>query len=195
MTGKLEWVKGPGVDSDGHNLTWWKNKVAKWKTQYDRPTVFIQVLCWDRTGASTRDWPQFEPSELKEAKAWAKDFMERTGGSCRVDGRVVIPYQGSVTIELGEWKNTSSNGYYVWSVDGQSFVPAARNGPFATPDEAVTVAKQMVKGGSTYDAVITFGADPEANDFEIWRSFKAWSGEVHYTSDLAKVGGRLREYR
>jgi len=191
---QLEWVKGPGVDRDGHSLTWWKNKAARQKSQYDRMTVFIQVLCWDRTGASTRDWPQFDPGELKEAKAWAKEFVETTGGSCQVEGRVTIPYQGSVTIPLGEWKNNASNGWYVWSVDGKTFVPVSRNGPFQDQDEAIAVAKQMAKGGGTYDAVITFGGDPEASDFEIWKSFKAWSGEVHYTTDLPKVGGRLREY-
>lgn len=193
---QLEWVKGSGIDRDGHNLTWWKNKAAKWSgSRHDRPTVFIQVLCWDRAGASTRDWPQFDPGELKEAKAYAKEFIERTGGSCRVDGRIEIPYQGTVTIELGEWKNTASNGYYVWSVDRNTFMPVSRKGPFGDYDEALTIAKNAARGGSTYDEVISFGGDPDAGDFEISKAFKGWSGEVHYTTDLPKVGGRLREYR
>lgn len=192
---KLEWVKGDGVDRDGHNLTWWKNKVAKWKSQYDRPTVFIQVLCWDRSGESVRPWPQFDPAELKEAKAWAKQFVESTGGSCRLDGRVEIPHQGTITIELGQWKNSASNGFYVWSVDQETQMPVTRRGPFTDYDEAVQVAKQAARGGQTYDEVVTFGGDPEAGDFSIEKSFKAWSGEVHYQSDLARVGGRLRELR
>ena len=193
---KLEWIKAAGVDRDGHSLAWWKSKVAKWKgSRHDMPTVVIQVMCWDRAGASTGQWPEFAPDELKEAKAWAKDFIEQTGGSCRIDGRVTIPYQSTVTIELGEWRNNASNGFYVWSVDSKTFVPVSRKGPFEHPDEAIGVAKLAARGGSTYDEVVTFGGDPDAPDFSIEKSFKAWSGEVHYSSDLPKVGGRLREYR
>ncbi|MES2403744.1 MAG: hypothetical protein V4567_05310 [Pseudomonadota bacterium] len=193
---KLEWIKSSGVDRDGHSLTWWKNKVAKWKgSRHDMPTVVIQIMCWDRAGGSTGQWPEFAPDELKEAKAWAKEFIEQTGGSCRIDGRVTIPYQSTVTIELGEWKNNASNGFYVWSVDAKTFVPVSRKGPFEHPDEAIGVAKLAARGGSTYDEVVTFGGDPEAPDFSIEKSFKAWSGEVHYSSDLPRVGGRLREYR
>lgn len=191
----LEWVKGDGVDRDGHNLTWWKNKAAKWsKSIHDRPKVFIQVRCWDRTGASTRDWPQFEPGELKEAKAYAKEFIEKTGGTCQVEGRVEIPYQNGVTIELGEWKNAGSDGFYVWSVD-KTGTPFTRRGPFRDLDEAVTIAKQAAKAGSTYDEGVTFGSDPEASDFEIVKAFKAWSAEVHHSSDLPSIGVRLKEYR
>lgn len=195
---KLEWIKGEGVDRDGHSLAWWKNKAAKWsRSEHDRPDVYIQVRKYERDGSPTRGRDRFSPDELKEAKAFAREWTETTGGSAYVEGRVEIPYQSNkdVTIELGEWKNNASNGFYVWSVDGKTFVPVSRSGPFADSDEAVTIAQQKAKGGGTYDAVVTFGGDPEAGDFEIWKSFKAWSGEVHYSSDLPKVGGRLREYR
>ncbi len=193
---KLEWVKGDGVDRDGHNLTWWKNKVAKIRSEYDRPRVFIQVRKWDRTGASTREaWPEFAVGELNEAKAHAKEYTERTGGTAQVEGRVVIPYQNSITIDLGEWKNTASNGFYVWSVDAKTLMPVTCRGPFTSLDEAVALAKRSAAAGQTYDEVVTFGGDPEAGDFEVVKSFKAWSGEVHYQTDLPKVGGRLREYR
>jgi len=193
--GKLEWIKGSGVDRDGHNLTWRKNKSLKWsRSIYDRPKVFIQVRTWDRAGhIDSKRSGEFAPDDLKGAKAFAREAVEG-GGSSQVEGRIEIPYQNSVTIELGEWKNAASNGYYVWSVDGKTFVPVSRSGPFEHPDEAVGVAKLKARGGSMYDAVITFGGDPEASDFSIWKSFKAWSGEVHYTSDLPRVGGRLLEY-
>lgn len=119
----------------------------------------------------------------------------KSGGTAQVEGRVEIPYQSGVTIEIGEWKNAASNGWYVWTVDGESFVPVSRRGPFEQQDEALGVAKQTIRGGSVYDAVISLGGDPDASDFEIWKSFKAGSGEVHYASDLPRVGGRLREYR
>lgn len=193
---KLEWVKGPGVDRDGHSLAWWKSKAAKWRSgEYDRPKVSIRVITWDRAGQ--RDEArcgEFAPDNLSEAKKFSREAVE-SGGSSQIYGRVEIPYQSGVTFDIGEWKNNASNGYYVWSVDGETFVPAARNGPFENPDDAVAFAKRVARGGQTYDAVITFGSDPEATDFEIWKSFKAWSGEVHYTTDLPKVGGRLREYR
>ncbi len=193
---KLEWIKGPGVDRDGHSLAWWKNKAAKWsRSEYDRPKVFIRVITWDRAGQ--RDEArcgEFAPDNLKGAKEFSKEAVE-SGGSSQIYGRVEIPYQSGVTFDIGEWKNNASDGYYVWSVDGESFVPVSRNGPFENPDDAVALAKRVARGGQNYDAVITFGADPEAVDFEIWKSFKAWSGEVHHTTDLPKVGGRLREYR
>lgn len=193
---QLEWIKGPGVDRDGHSLAWWKNKAAKWsRSEYDRPKVFIRVITWDRAGQ--RDEArcgEFAPDNLKGAKEFSKEAVE-SGGSSQIYGRVEIPYQSGVTFDIGEWKNNASNGWYVWSVNGESFVPVSRNGPFENPDDAVALAKRVARGGQTYDAVITFGSDPEASDFEIWKSFKAWSGEVHYTTDLPKVGGRLREYR
>jgi hypothetical protein len=193
---KLEWIKGPGVDRDGHSLAWWKSKAAKWsRSEYDRPKVFIRVITWDRAGQ--RDEArcgEFAPDNLKGAKEFSREAVE-AGGSSQIYGRIEIPYQSGVTFDIGEWKNNASNGYYVWSVDGETFLPAARNGPFENPDDAVALAKRVARGGQTYDAVITFGGDPEARDFSIWKSFKAWSGEVHYTTDLPKVGGRLREYR
>lgn len=191
---KLEWIKGNGVDRDGHSLTWWKNKSAKWsRSEYDRPRVYIRVSGWDRSGRPdpTRS-SEYAPDNLKEAKAFAREAVE-AGGSSRVEGRIEIPYQGNHTIEIGEWKNSASNGYYVWSVDGKTQMPVTRRGPFERMDEAVGTAKIAARGGSTYDEVVTFGGDPEAGDFEIVKAFKAWSGEVHYSTDLPRVGGRLRE--
>ena len=192
---KLEWVKGDGVDSDGHNLTWWKNKVAKWKSQWDRPTVFIRVTTWDRAGQRDKSrCGEFDAGDLKGAKEFAREAT-LAGGSSQIDARIDIPHQNGVTFSIGEWRNPASNGYYVWSVDRESYVPVARNGPFENPDDAIALAKRKAASGQTYDEVVTFGGDPEACDFSIWRSFKAWSGEVHYTTDLPKVAGRLREYR
>lgn len=192
----LEWVKGSGVDRDGHSLAWWKSKVAKWsKSIHDRPSVVVRVITWDRLGKRDPEWSrEFSPDELKEAKAFARDAAE-AGRAAEVEGRVEIPYQGSYTVEIGEWKNSASNGYYVWSVDGETFVPVTRRGPFADYEEALTLAKQAVRAGSVYDEVITFGGDPEARDFEIAKAFKARSGEVHYATDLPRVGKRLGEYR
>lgn len=193
---KLEWIKGEGVDRDGHSLAWWKSKAAKWsRSEYDRPKVFIRVITYDRAGQRDESrCGEFAADNLKGAKEFSKEAVE-SGGSSQIYGRVEIPYQSGVTFDIGEWKNNASNGYYVWSVDGATFVPVARNGPFENPDDAIALAKRVARGGQTYDAVITFGGDPESSDFEIWKSFKAWSGEVHYTTDLPRVGGRLREYR
>jgi hypothetical protein len=191
----LEWIKGLGVDRDGHNLTWWKNKTAKWRgSSYERPTVYIQVRAYDRAGQPSRDRNEFGVDQLKEAKAFAKEWTTNNG-TAEVEGRVVIPHQGSVTIPIGEWRNSASDGYYVWSVEGQTQMPVTRRGPFADYDEAITVAKQETRGAGSYDSVVSFGGDPEAGDFVIQKAFKAWSGEVHYASDLPRVGGRLRELR
>jgi len=193
---KLEWVKGNGVDRYGHSLTWWKNKAAKWRGS-DRPDVYIQVRKYDREGNLARGLDRFQPEELKQAKVLAHDWTESTGGSAYVEGRVEIPYQPekNATIEIGNWKFAGSDGFYVWTVDSRSFQPMSYRGPFQNPDEAVALAKQSVRGSGSYDQVITFGSDPTAGDFYIWKAFKAWSGDVHYSSDLPKVGARLREYR
>ncbi len=192
----LEWIKGSGVDRDGHSLTWWKNKSLKWsKSEYDRPKVYIRVYGWDSQGRRDEARSgEFLPDDLKGAKAFARECVE-AGGSVEVQGRVEIPYQGNHTIELGQWRNTASNGYYVWSVESKTQMPVTRRGPIERLDEAIGEAKVASRGGSTYDEVVTFGGDPEAGDFEVIKAFKAWSGEVHYSSDLPRVGGRLRELR
>jgi hypothetical protein len=190
----LKWIKGSGVDRDGHNLAWWKNKAKTWsRSEYDRPKVYIGVETFDRAGQRAKG-KEFGVDELKEAKAFAKSWLEETGGTAQVVGRVDIPYQGGKSWEIGEYRNAGSDGFYVWSVD-KSGMPFTRRGPFADPDEALRDARDTSKTGQTYDYIVTFGSDPEASDFEVVKAFKAWSGEVYYSSELPRVGSRLKEYR
>jgi len=188
----LEWIKGDGVDQDGHSLAWWKSRLKKWKGEYDRPRAELRVTCWDRRGKRADD-RTFSIDDLSAAKAAAKAWSQ-SSGSAEVRARIEIPYQKTYLIDIGEYRSTGSNGYYVWTVDRDG-VPYDRRGPWENPDEAIGHAKVGSRAGNKFDHVVTFGSDPAATDFEIIKAFKAWSGEVHYGTDLPRVGGRLREYR
>ncbi len=189
----LVWEKGEGVDRDGHNLTWWKNKHKSWsRSEHDRPRISIDVRAFDRAGqrAPGRSFPA---DQLTEAKAFAKEWAA-SSGTAEVEALIEIPWQGSHRIPIGEWKSTASNGFYVWSVD-RSEMPVTRRGPFADFDEAKTDARQHAQSDATYDYVVTFGGDPESSDFSVEKGYRSGSGEVFLQSSYARVGKSLAAYR
>ena len=84
-------------------------------------------------------------------------------------------------------------GFWIWEID-QELMPVALYGPFGKPREADHEASARAER-SERDHVVTFGDDPESNNFEILRSFEAGSGEIHDQFDLARVSAQLPAYR
>ena len=196
----LKWVPGSGVDGDGHNLSWWKGKAKRWAVQFehsmDRPTLTIMVPHYDRAGKHVGR-QEFTPDDLKGAKAFAKSWLEETSGSASVEARVEFPHESrkNVSFDIGEYRNSGSDGFYVWSVN-KSGAAITRSGRQQGSDEAIADARGRAQKDQLYDYVVTFGSDPTAGDFEIVKAFQAWSGQVYFTTELDKrFGEALRGYR
>lgn len=191
---QLEWVKSDGVDRDGHSLTWWKNKTAKWKSSGRRPTIEVRVTGYLSNGQRGESF-EFGPDELTEAKAKAKQWTQSTNGSALVGVIVDVPYEGMVRFDIGEWRFTGARGYFVWQVDSDQ-MPIDSRGPIADPDEAYKLARDQARtaaAGTSF--VVSWGGDPEMPDFEIIKAWKGWAAEVHTLGEYPKLGRRLRELK
>jgi len=193
---EVEWVpedaRGRMISHWGtHDFAWWK-KQARGKREM-RPTTFIVVRCFDRAGKPA-ETVEFEDTALVKAKARAKAWVESGGMSAMVEGKVRIPYEGTYPVQtFGEFRPKEDQSVWVWDVRDDG-MPYGRRGPYSDVDEAYRDARRFAEA-SGRDNVVTHGSDPEALSFEILKAYKGRSGEVFLTSDLARAGRRLGEYR
>lgn len=194
--GEFEWRpeddRGSSISHWGtHDFAWWKRQ-ARSKRE-TRPTTFIIVRCFDRAGKPA-ETVEFGDGELAKAKAAAKLWVQGGGMSAMVEGKVRIPYEGTYPVQtFGEFRPKEDQGVWVWDVRDDG-MPYGRRGPYSDVDEAYRDARRFAEA-SARDNVVTFGSDPSALSFEILKAYKGRSGEVFLSSDLARAGRRLGEYR
>lgn len=175
-----------------HDFAWWKRQTSR-GGEYSHPKVWIEVSTWEADGSRGRGL-EFTAAELKQAKAAAKAWVEQGGMSASVEGHVRIAGMGDYVVQtFGEYRSKEDRGTYVWDVNADG-VPFSRKGPYSDVDEAYRDARSWAMS-TRRDHVVTFGSDPKARSFEILKGYKGWSGEVYFTSELARVGSRLGEYR
>jgi hypothetical protein len=198
MRSTVEWVPGndPGRLVSGwgtHTFAWWRKQAKSSTSEFRRPEASLRVKVFAADGQQGTPL-EFWDYEISEAKAAARAWVEGGGISAVVEGRVRVPGEGTITVQIiGEFRSKQDRGLYVWDVreDG---MPYGRRGPYSDVDEANRDARRFAET-SGRDNIVTLGADPEANGFEILKAFKARSGEVYLASESASAGRRLREYR
>lgn len=194
---KAEWVpsddRGSRISHWGtHDFAWWKKRARSGRGE-TRPTSFIVVHRFDASGKRAERL-DFADTELREAKAAAKRWVEEGGLSASVEGKVRIPYEDTYPVQdLGEYRSKEDRGVYVWDVRDDG-IPYGRRGPYSDLDEAYRDGRRFSEA-SARDHVVTSGSDPSAASFEILKAYRGRSGEVFLTSDLGRVGRRLGEYR
>ena len=192
----VEWVPGEHeprrISHWGrHDFAWWK-RAAKSPRLEHPPTAYITVQRFGPSGERGES-SDFGDSQIREAKAAAKLWVEQGGLSATVEGRVRIPFEDDYVVQtFGEFRATEDRGVYVWDVRADG-MPYSRRGPFEV-DEAHRDARKAAEA-TARDQVVTSGADPFAQSFEILKAYKARSGEVYFTTELGHVGRRLGEYR
>lgn len=191
---KAIWEPGRGP----HRITHWgEHPFSWWRAQAKRgnhpPIPFIAVKGFDRAGERFHG-PEFGAAELRQAKAYAKKHVEENEGSAEVLGMARIPFEDTYVAEdFGQYRSETPTEFYIWGVD-KIFTPFSRRGPFGQ-DEALREARKMAERSEIQHQVVTLGDDPSQTGFEVVKAYKARSGEVFYTSEVGKVGGRLGEYR
>jgi hypothetical protein len=194
---KTVWEKGSGPQRVSHwgehPLSWWRNKIKNYRGDMP-PRLSIEVRVWDRAGKqSSRE--EFVADDLRGAKAFAKQWVDDTQGTASVRATVYILGEGDFTVEeFGEYKVDAPTAFYVWAVDSD-FQPFARRGPWNDRDQAYREARDMAQRSETHHQVVTLGDDPEQTGFDVYKAFRARSGEVFLTSELGRAGERLGEYR
>ena len=84
------WVAGYGPHSPvssswgAHPFAWWRKKVSTWRSEL-KPDLYLQVLIWGADGKQ-QDPVEFKADELREAKAFAKKWVEDGGSMSEIRG-------------------------------------------------------------------------------------------------------------
>ena len=196
MKAEVEWVPG---DGEARKVSHWGRKTFAWWKKYahsrgeQRPTTFIVVQPFGRAGERERS-VEFRDDQLRQAKTHAKQWVTDGGLSASVAGHVRVPFDDTYVVEeFGEYRPTEDRTVWIWDVRDDG-MPYGRRGPYRDVDEAYREARTSAQA-TTRDQVVTLGSEPTARSFEILKAYKARSGEVFFTTELAHVGRRLGEYR